>query len=99
MFVRRPSRCMVFIARADLNDEPAYQMVKALIDHYADLKTINPVMAEWKPEVAVRPLPIPYHPGAIKDYKEEGPLERPDGSAPAKTAGQMRMPIDWKKSA
>ncbi len=62
----------LFGCRADLSDDLAYQMVKALIENYNDLKAINPIMADWKPEVAVRELPIPYHPGAIKYYKEKG---------------------------
>lgn len=63
---------MLLVGRADIADDLAYQMVKALIDNYQELKTINPVMAEWKPEIAVRELPIPYHSGAIRLYKEKG---------------------------
>ena len=62
----------LLIARADLSDEFAYQMVKTLIDNYHELKTVNPVLADWKSEVAVRELPVPYHTGAIKYYKEKG---------------------------
>lgn len=63
---------MLFIGRADLSDDLAYQIVKALIENYNELKMVNPVLAGWKPEVAVQELPIPYHSGAVKYYKEKG---------------------------
>jgi TRAP transporter TAXI family solute receptor len=62
----------LLIGRADLSDGVAYQMVKALVENYNELKAVNPVLADWKPEVSVRELPVPYHPGAIKYYKEKG---------------------------
>jgi uncharacterized protein len=62
----------LLIARADLSDDAAYQMVKALIENYNELKAVNPILAEWKPEVAARELPVPYHPGAVRYYKEKG---------------------------
>jgi TRAP transporter TAXI family solute receptor len=62
----------LLIARADLSDDAAYQMVKALIENYNELKAVNPVLADWKPEVAARELPVPYHPGAVRYYKEKG---------------------------
>jgi len=62
----------LIISRADLSDDLAYLVVKTLIENYNDLKQINPVMADWKPEVAVRELTVPYHPGAIRYYKEKG---------------------------
>ncbi len=62
----------LLIARADLSEEVAYQMVKALIENYAELKAVNPVLADWKPEVAARELPVPYHPGAVRYYREKG---------------------------
>ena len=63
---------MLFIGRADLSDALVYKMVKTVMENYDDLKVVNPVMAGWKPEVAVRELTVPYHPGAIKYYKEKG---------------------------
>ncbi len=62
----------LLIARADLGDDVAYQMVKALMDNYSELKAVNPVLADWKPEVAARELPVPYHPGAVRYYREKG---------------------------
>ncbi len=62
----------LLITRADLSDDNAYLLVKTLIENYNELKTINKVMADWKPEVAVRELTVPYHPGAIRYYKEKG---------------------------
>ena len=63
---------VLLAGRADLDDNVIYQIVKVLIENYNELKTINPTLADWKPEVAVQELPIPYHPGAIKYYKEKG---------------------------
>ena len=63
---------MMVIARADVNNEVIYRIVKTLIENYNELKVINPVMAEWQPEVAVREFPFPYHPGAIKYFAEKG---------------------------
>ncbi len=63
---------VLFIGVAGLDNALAYGMVKGLIANYSALKAINPELAEWKPEAAVRDLPIPYHPGAIKYYKEQG---------------------------
>jgi TRAP transporter TAXI family solute receptor len=62
----------LLIARADLSEDAAYQMVKALIENYHELKAVNPILADWKPEVAARELPVPYHPGAVRYYKEKG---------------------------
>lgn len=62
----------LLIGRADLGDDVVYLMVKTLIENYNELKAVNSVMADWKPEVAVQELPVPYHPGAIKYYKEKG---------------------------
>ena len=58
----------LFIARADLwwNNDVAYTLVKTLIENYKELAQVNAALAEWKPDVAVQELPVPYHPGAIK---------------------------------
>ncbi len=63
---------MYFYARADIDNELAYSIVKTLLDHYDELKLIEPTCEEWTLENAVKSVAIPFHPGAIKYYQEKG---------------------------
>jgi TRAP transporter TAXI family solute receptor len=61
------------IGREDLPDEAAYRVVKALWENYKDLGSIHVLLKDWTPELFVtKEALIPYHPGAIKFYKEKG---------------------------
>lgn len=62
----------VFFTHKDLDEEIAYRIVKTLLQSLEDLKPIHRDFSEWTAENAVKKLPIPYHPGAIKYYKEIG---------------------------
>jgi uncharacterized protein len=62
----------VFFAHRDLDDETAYRLVKVLLESQEDLKVIHRDFAGWTLDRAVKNLPIPYHPGAIRYYKEKG---------------------------
>lgn len=62
----------LFLGREDVDDDLVYQMIKTLIENYNELKVVNPSLADWTPEVAVQELPVPYHNGAIKYYREKG---------------------------
>ena len=61
------------IGREDLPDEAVMLIVKALWEHYKDLGSIHVLLKDWIPDrfVSNKAL-IPYHPGAIKFYKEKG---------------------------
>jgi TRAP transporter TAXI family solute receptor len=61
------------IGRQDLPDEAAYQAVKALWENHKELGTIHALLKDWVPDkfVTTEAL-IPYHPGAIRFYKEKG---------------------------
>jgi TRAP transporter TAXI family solute receptor len=62
------------IARDDLPDEIAYQVVKTLIEKRDELVRAYPAFAAFDPKQAATPenTGIPLHPGAIKYYKEKG---------------------------
>jgi TRAP transporter TAXI family solute receptor len=61
------------IARENLPDEAAYQVVKALWEHYKELGDIHVLLKAWTPDRFVTANAIvPYHPGAVKFYKEKG---------------------------
>lgn len=59
-------------AHESLDETVAYTIVKTLVENYQELQPIHPDFKGWTPERAVRRVPIPYHPGAIKYYKEAG---------------------------
>jgi TRAP transporter TAXI family solute receptor len=61
------------IGREDLPDEAVYLIVKALWENYKDLGSVHVLLKDWTPQrfVSNKAL-IPYHPGAIKFYKEKG---------------------------
>jgi TRAP transporter TAXI family solute receptor len=61
------------IGAEDLSDEAVHQVVKALWENYKELGAIHVLLKDWTPERFVtKEALIPYHPGAIKFYKEKG---------------------------
>ena len=56
----------------DLPEETAYTVIKALLENYKELLPVHKDFYGWTPERAVRDMGMPYHPGAIKYYKEKG---------------------------
>ena len=55
-----------------LSDEMAYKVTKAAMESLPELAKMNPSFKEWSKEAAVRDPQIPFHPGAIRYYKEIG---------------------------
>lgn len=54
-----------------LSEGAAYQIAKTLWERYKELWPIHVTLKEWQPETMVDPEPgIPYHPGAVRFYKE-----------------------------
>lgn len=61
------------VASTQMSDEVAYTLLKTWAEHWKELEPIHPQLRGWRPEVFVQKLAtIPYHPGAIKLYKEKG---------------------------
>lgn len=60
------------VASAKLAENTAYEVVKALWENYKDLHPIHPWLKGWIPEEMFDPdPPAPYHPGAVKFYREK----------------------------
>lgn len=61
------------VASTHMSEELAYTVLKTWWEHWKELEPIHPQFRGWNPDVFVQETAtIPYHPGAIKLYKEKG---------------------------
>ena len=56
----------------DIDDDTAYKIVKILVENQQKMVASHNDFKQWTPEKAVRSMGIPYHPGAIKYYRQKG---------------------------
>ena len=60
------------VTQADVSEDLAYQMTKAMYENIDVLYAANPAAKTIKRENAVKGMPLPLHPGAEKYYREVG---------------------------
>ncbi len=61
------------VGRNNLSETTVYNIVKGLWEKNQELAAINVNLKDWTPEnFVVDNFTVPYHPGAIKFYKEKG---------------------------
>jgi TRAP transporter TAXI family solute receptor len=67
------TRNFVIASRANLPDDLAYRIVKAVWENDRELAPKHPQLADWVKEHFVgEQATAPYHPGAIRFYREKG---------------------------
>jgi uncharacterized protein len=69
------------IGRADLPDDLVYQLVKAVFENEPRLLKATPAASETLPQNADKNTFMPFHPGAVRYYREIG-IKIPDELAP-----------------
>lgn len=62
----------VLIAGSQLKEDMVYNLTKALFENQAELAAAHAKGKELNPQYAVKGVSIPFHPGAVKYYKEKG---------------------------
>lgn len=62
----------VLVVNASIPEALAYDITRLLIEKRSDLVAIHPEARHLAPESASAPNPAPFHPGAIKLYREKG---------------------------
>ena len=62
----------VLVAHEEMPEELAYRITQALFEHHDDLAAVHAEAAKLKLETAVVGSTVPFHPGAIRFYTEQG---------------------------
>lgn len=57
---------------AKLSDDVAYNVTKAVFENLDEFKKLHPALSTLTPESMLEGNSVPYHPGAIKYFKEKG---------------------------
>jgi TRAP transporter TAXI family solute receptor len=60
------------IGRADLPDDMVYQLVKAVFENQPRLVKASPAASDTLPQNVVKDTFLPFHPGAVRYYREIG---------------------------
>jgi len=61
------------IAGEKVSEDAIYNVTKALWENYKEFEGVHKLLADWTPKTFVtKEALIPYHPGAIRFYKEKG---------------------------
>ena len=55
-----------------VDEDIVYAFVKALAENVTEIHRVHPILPEYTKETLARPLPIEFHPGAIRYYREAG---------------------------
>ncbi|TDO04632.1 MULTISPECIES: TAXI family TRAP transporter solute-binding subunit [Halomonas] len=62
----------VLVVNSAMDEELAYQITKVLFEYTDELIAIHPAANDTTVEFSVESTPIPFHPGALRYYKEVG---------------------------
>jgi TRAP transporter TAXI family solute receptor len=58
--------------RADMKEETAYNLTKALFENYKQIADVHPAMKQLTPQIMASVQVVPYHEGALRYLKEAG---------------------------
>ena len=62
----------MLVVNSDTSDDEIYKVTKALINNIGEIQGVHKAMRALNPNMMVKQNAIPFHPGAVKAYKEAG---------------------------
>ena len=62
----------MLVVNSDTTADEVYKVTKALINNIGEIQGVHKAMRALNPEMMVKQNAIPFHPGAVKAYKEAG---------------------------
>jgi TRAP transporter TAXI family solute receptor len=69
----------VIIASAKVSDDLVYKILDLMDKNKDELVAVQPVLREWTPAFGYKQYGVPYHPGALKFFKEKNLTPQPLG--------------------
>ena len=60
------------VASADMPEQSAYTITKAVFDNFDDFRKLHPAIANITKESMLEGNTVPFHPGALKYFREKG---------------------------
>jgi len=69
----------VIIASAKVSDDLVYKILDLMEKNKDELVAVQPVLREWTPAFGYKQYGVPYHPGALKFFKERNLTPQPLG--------------------
>ena len=70
---KQASVANILVAHENMSDQTAYNIVKTIFDKRDELIAVHKEAANFKLEKQkTSATPVPYHPGALKYFKEKG---------------------------
>ncbi len=73
--IRVMTQPFVIVVSADLPEVTAYEIVRALYFSKETLAGLHQAFKSFYPEQMYRPMGVPYHPGALRFFQEQGLLQ------------------------
>ncbi len=67
----------VLITHAKVPDDFIVKILQVMDSHKSDMVAVSPVLAEFSPAFAYKQYGVPYHPGALKFFKDRNLTPRP----------------------
>ena len=69
----------VIITSAKVPDDLVYKILDLMEKNKDELVAVQPVLREWTPAFGYKQYGVPYHPGALKFFKERNLAAQPLG--------------------
>ena len=65
----------LLVVNASMDEQLAYDITRVVLEHQPELAAIHPEARNLKLESAARNSPAPFHPGAMRYYREKGVIK------------------------
>ena len=62
----------MLVVNSEMSDDEVYKITKALVSNVGEIQSVHKAMRSLSKEMMVKQNAIPFHPGAVKAYKEAG---------------------------